>query len=156
VVLPDGTRRTVPANSHFHAATGTERYTAHAAPESSPLTGGSGPRTRRAPLGRVCAARSGDKGGNANIGVWARDEATFSWLRDFLTTQKLVELLPEAADLTVRRFELANLYALNFVVVGLLGEGVASSTRPDPQAKGLGEYLRSRHVDIPETLLEQP
>jgi hypothetical protein len=156
VVLPDGTRRTVPANSHLHAATGTGRYTAHAAPESSPPTGGSGPRTRRAPLGRVCAARSGDKGGNANIGVWARDEATFSWLRDFLTTQKLVELLPEAADLTVRRFELANLYALNFVVVGLLGEGVASSTRPDPQAKGLGEYLRSRHVDIPETLLEQP
>ena len=53
-------------------------------------------------------------------------------------------LLPEAAGLEVRRFELPNIRALNFVVVGLLGEGVASSTAFDAQAKGLGEYLRSR------------
>jgi len=53
----------------------------------------------------------------------------------------------------VRRFELPNLAALNFVVVGLLGQGVAASTRPDPQAKGLGEYLRSRYADIPAALL---
>ena len=56
------------------------------------------------------------------------------------------QLIPEAADLEVRRYELPNLKALNFVVVGLLGEGVASSTRFDPQAKSLGEYLRSRVV----------
>jgi hypothetical protein len=64
------------------------------------------------------------------------------------------ELLPEAADLEIRRFELPNLRALNFVVVGILGDGVASATRPDPQAKGLGEYLRSRPADVPVALLE--
>jgi hypothetical protein len=108
----------------------------------------------RAPLGRVCAARSGDKGGNANIGLWARDTAGYDWLRSYLTVERLRELLPEAGDLPVRRYELPNLHAVNFVVTGLLGEGVASSTRPDPQAKGLGEYLRSRLVDVPQSLLD--
>jgi hypothetical protein len=110
--------------------------------------------TERAPLGRVCAARSGDKGGNANVGLWTRTAAEYDWLRAHLTVPTLRELLPEAADLVVHRYELPNLYALNFVVVGLLGEGVASSTRPDPQAKGLGEYLRSRLTDIPGSLLK--
>jgi hypothetical protein len=102
----------------------------------------------------VCAARSGDKGGNANVGLWARDAAGYEWLRDYLTTGRLRSLLPEAKDLEVRRFELPNLHALNFVIAGLLGEGVASSARPDPQAKGLGEYLRSRLVTMPAALLE--
>ena len=106
----------------------------------------------RAPLGLVCAARSGDKGGNANVGVWTRDAAAFGWLREYLTAARVRELIPEAAGLPVYRYELANLNALNFVIAGLLGEGVASSARPDPQAKGLGEYLRSRHVDIPAGL----
>ncbi|HEV2239846.1 MAG TPA: exopolyphosphatase, partial [Streptosporangiaceae bacterium] len=118
-----------------------------------PQTRSIGP-TRRVPLGRVCAARSGDKGGNANVGVWTRDAATFGWLRDYLTVDRFGELIPEAARLPVHRYELANLHALNFVVTGLLGAGVAASARPDPQAKGLGEYLRSRHADIPLSLLE--
>ncbi len=109
--------------------------------------------TTQAPLGAVCASRSGDKGGNANVGVWTRDDAGFAWLREYLTVERFRELVPEATDLVVRRYELANLRALNFVIVGLLGEGVASSTRPDPQAKGLGEFLRSRVVDVPTTLL---
>jgi hypothetical protein len=102
----------------------------------------------------VCAARSGDKGGNANIGVWTRDARGFAWLREYLSVEKLRELVPEVAELPVRRFELPNLNALNFVVAGLLGSGVAASTRPDPQAKGLGEYLRSRFADIPVELLK--
>ena len=106
-----------------------------------------------APLGRICAARSGDKGGNANIGIWTRDPAAYPWLRDYLTVDRLRVLLPECAPLDVRRFELPNLSALNFVIIGLLGEGVAASTRPDPQAKGLGEYLRSRTAEIPAALL---
>jgi hypothetical protein len=110
--------------------------------------------TRRAPLGLVCGARSGDKGGNANVGLWTPSPAAFGWLREYLDVARFRELLPEAAGLEVRRYELPNLSALNFVVVGLLGEGVAASTRPDPQAKGLGEYLRSRHADIPVLLLE--
>ncbi len=105
------------------------------------------------PLGTVIGARSGDKGGNANVGLWARSAEGWHWLVSYLTIDMFRTLLPEADDLEVRRFEFPNLYALNFVVVGLLGEGVASSTRPDPQAKGLGEYLRSRLVDIPVDLL---
>lgn len=106
----------------------------------------------RAPLGLVCGARSGDKGGNANVGLWTRRDDEYAWLRSYLTEDRFKELLPEAADLPVRRYELPNLRALNFVVVGLLGDGVASSARPDPQAKGLGEYVRSRHVDLPGEL----
>jgi hypothetical protein len=110
--------------------------------------------TVRAPLGRVFGARSGDKGGNANVGVWARNEAAYRFLDEFLNVERLRELIPEARALVVRRYELPNLLALNFVVVGLLGEGVSSSTRIDPQAKGLGEWLRARVVELPVELLE--
>ncbi|HVD89047.1 MAG TPA: acyclic terpene utilization AtuA family protein, partial [Jatrophihabitantaceae bacterium] len=109
--------------------------------------------TVRVPLGHIAAARSGDKGGNANVGVWVKDPAAYDWLRGYLTVELFRELVPEAANLTVERYQLPNLRALNFVVVGLLGAGVAASTRPDPQAKGLGEYLRSRLVDVPASLL---
>jgi Acyclic terpene utilisation family protein AtuA len=110
--------------------------------------------TVRAPLGRVFGARSGDKGGNANVGVWARNQRAYRYLEGFLTVERFRELIPEARDLDVRRYELPNLLALNFVVGGLLGEGVSSSTRIDPQAKGLGEWLRARVVDLPAELLE--
>jgi hypothetical protein len=110
--------------------------------------------TQRAPLGRVVGARSGDKGGNANIGVWALDDAGYAWLASLLTEGRVRELLgPEAAELPIEVHLLPNLRALNVVVHGLLGDGVAASTRPDPQAKGLGEYLRSRIVDVPTALL---
>lgn len=126
---------------------------AGAAPEQD----GAGPQaatdTRRVPLGTIIGARSGDKGGNANVGLWARSSEAWPWLDSSLTIEAFRALLPEADDLEVRRYALPNLAALNFVVVGLLGEGVASSTRPDPQAKGLGEYLRSRSVDVPVGLL---
>ena len=101
----------------------------------------------------MCGARSGDKGGNANVGVWALSNAGYDWLRATLTVERFKQLVTEAAPLEVRRFELPNLRALNFVVVGLLGDGVASSTRFDPQAKGLGEYLRSRFLDVPDALV---
>ncbi len=107
------------------------------------------------PLGRLCGARSGDKGGNANVGFWARDERAYAWLCAELTVARLRELLTEAADLEVRRFELPNLRALNFVVIGLIAPGVAATTRPDAQAKGLGEYLRSRYVLAPAELVTQ-
>ncbi|KIR62685.1 acyclic terpene utilization AtuA family protein [Micromonospora haikouensis] len=106
-------------------------------------------RTRRGALGEVVGARSGDKGGDANLGVWARTDATWAWLRGWLTVERLAELLPETAPLTVQRHELPNLRAVNFVIRGLLGQGVAASTRFDPQAKALGELLRSRVVDLP-------
>jgi hypothetical protein len=107
----------------------------------------------RVPLGAVVGARSGDKGGNANVGFWARDDDAARWLLGWLTEERFRTLLPEADGLAVDVHPLPNLRAVNVVVHGLLGEGVASSTRFDPQAKGLGEYLRSRLVDVPVTLL---
>ncbi len=103
----------------------------------------------RGALGKVIGARSGDKGGDANVGVWVRQPAAYPWLCATMTTEEFQRLIPEAADLEVERHALPNLYALNFVVKGLLGEGVASSTRLDPQAKSLGEYLRARVAEIP-------
>jgi hypothetical protein len=105
------------------------------------------------PLGRLCGARSGDKGGNANVGLWTTSPARYAWLRQYLTTDRFKELLTEAADLRVDRYELPNLLALNFVVHGLLAPGVSGTARPDAQAKGLGEYLRSRVVTVPAGLI---
>lgn len=109
--------------------------------------------TVKVPLGTVFGARSGDKGGNANVGVWARSDAGYVWLESFLTVERFKELFAEARDLEVLRTELPNLRSLNFVIIGLLGEGVASSTRVDPQAKAAGEYLRAKLVDLPMSLL---
>ncbi|MDI1455351.1 DUF1446 domain-containing protein [Streptomyces sp. ATE26] len=108
---------------------------------------------RRAPLGLVAGARSGDKGGNANVGVWARSDEAWRWLAHELTADRFRELIPESRDLPVTRHVLPHLRALNFVVTGILGAGVAAQARFDPQAKALGEWLRSRHLDIPEALL---
>jgi hypothetical protein len=149
--LPTGER--VPIAPPVHFAPVAEEG---APPQPWAGTGAPASRTgalRRAPLGAVAGARSGDKGGDANLGVWARTDASFGWLREFLTVGRLRELLPEAATLEVDRYELPNLRALNFVLHGLLGRGVGASTRFDPQAKALGEWLRSRYVDVPEELL---
>ena len=127
--------------------------TDHAEPADSdtgtPPTGA----TVRLPLGTLIGARSGDKGGNANVGLWARSDEAWTWLDGELDLERFRQLLPEAHDLTVLRYAFPKLRSINFVIVGLLGEGVASSTRPDPQAKGLGEYLRSRLVDVPVHLV---
>jgi lipid-binding SYLF domain-containing protein len=86
--------------------------------------------------------------------VWARDARAWAWLREFLTEERLRELIPEARGLPVERYEFPSFLAVNFLIVGLLGEGVASSTRSDPQAKTLSEYLRARFAPIPVELLE--
>ncbi|WP_327707327.1 DUF1446 domain-containing protein [Streptomyces decoyicus] len=118
-------------------------------PLPEPLPAGA---ARRGPLGRIAGARSGDKGGSANVGVWARTDQAWRWLAHELTVERFRELLPETAELPVDRHVLPNLRALNFVVDGLLGEGVAAQARFDPQAKAVGEWLRARHMDIPEVL----
>jgi hypothetical protein len=128
---------------------GEVTITPHPGPDASAPDGP----TRRAPLGALFGARSGDKGGNANLGVFARDDAAWAWLDAFLTVDKLQELLPEAAPLRVERFRLPGIRSLNFVVHGLLQEGVAASSRQDGQAKSLGEWLRARFVELPEALL---
>ena len=126
---------------------------ASVAAPAEPSAAAPGGATRRAPLGAVYGARSGDKGGNANLGVFARSDAAWAWLDQFLTEERLRELLPEVAELPVDRYRLPNIRSLNFVVHGLLEEGVAASTRQDPQAKSLGEWLRARLVELPEALL---
>jgi hypothetical protein len=144
-VLPDGRRVPVPPPQDTQAL-------AAVPPPDLPGALPPGP-TRRAPLGLVAGARSGDKGGNANVGVWARTDDAWRWLAHELTAERFRQLIPESRDLPVTRHVLANLRALNFVVEGILGAGVAARHRFDPQAKALGEWLRSRHLDIPETLL---
>jgi hypothetical protein len=122
-----------------------------------PLTGLAAPAvtgpSRRLPLGTLAGARSGDKGGDANVGLWVRTDAAYRWLAGLITEDTVRELLPETAALPVRITRLPGIRAVNVVVEGLLGLGVAYQARFDPQAKGLGEWLRSRHVDIPESLL---
>ncbi len=145
VVLPDGSVRTVSSvvpvlEAEVEAAPG---------PRATPPGGP----TVRAPLGRAFGTRSGDKGGDANLGIFALSDEAWAWLDHFLTTERLAELLPEAGEHRIDRYPLPNIRALNFVIRGLLEEGVAASTRQDPQAKGLGEWLRARYVDLPEALL---
>jgi hypothetical protein len=157
VVLPDGSRRRIEPSANTRMLAPAEEPPLPvplprllAAGRSGPSPGGT---TRRVPLGRVAGARSGDKGGDANVGVWVRSETAWRWLAHTLTVELFQELLPEAKELVVTRHTLPNLWALNFVVEGLLGQGAASQARFDPQAKAVGEWLRARYVDVPEVLL---
>jgi hypothetical protein len=111
----------------------------------------------RVPLGTFVHARSGDKGGDANVGLWVgqgprRDERV-AWLLDFVSVDRVRALVPEAVPLDIELYPLPNLGGVNILIRGLLGEGVAATSRFDPQAKGLGEWVRSRLVEIPEGLL---
>ena len=143
-VLPDGERRIIPALPVTQALAEVADPPVPPAPK--------GP-TRCVPLGTAFGARSGDKGGDSNVGVWAANDAGYAWLAHHLTPARVRELLPETADLEIRRTLLPNLRAVNLVLVGLLGEGVSSAYRFDPQGKAVGEWLRSRFVDLPEELL---
>ena len=122
-------------------------------PTPGPDVTAPGGSTTRAPLGRVIGTRSGDKGGNANLGVFVRSDEAWAWVRDFLTVDELRRLLPETAELPIDRYLLPAIRSMNFLIHGLLQEGVAASTRQDGQAKSLGEWLRARHVEVPDALL---
>ncbi|CAN5570318.1 DUF1446 domain-containing protein [soil metagenome] len=152
VVHADGSREVVPDPTTF-AETGADvgrRPSPYPAPADS--------LTRRMPLGTFVHARSGDKGGDANLGLWVVHDGSpkyvdrVTWLTKLVTPRKVRELVPEAADLDIEVYVLPNLGAVNVLIRGLLGEGVAASTRFDPQAKGLGEWVRSRSVQIQEGL----
>ncbi len=153
-VMPDGTRKTIrPSEQTLELAPAEGADLPMPLPQLVAAGRPARSLTREVPLGRIAGARSGDKGGDANVGVWVRSEMAWRWLAHTLTVEKFQELLPETAVLKVTRHVLPNLWALNFVVEGLLGEGVASQARFDPQAKAVGEWLRSRYLDIPEVLL---
>jgi hypothetical protein len=151
VVLADGTRIDIaPPSTTVEKPEGLPVEGPEATPSGA---------TSRVPLGELAYARSGDKGGDANIGVWIpadapNRDAAIAWLLDLLTPERIRELLPETKDLVVETYALPNLGGLNILVRGILGQGVAASSRLDPQAKALGEWLRARHVDIPEAFLK--
>jgi Acyclic terpene utilisation family protein AtuA len=153
VVHADGRREVVADPTEF----GEPDHEAGRRP--SPFAAPADSLTRRVPLGTFVHARSGDKGGDANLGLWvAHDgsgkyDARVTWLAKLITPRKVRELVPEAADLDVEVYVLPNLGGVNVLIRGLLGEGVAASTRFDPQAKGLGEWVRSRMVHVQEGLL---
>ncbi|SFT05542.1 acyclic terpene utilization AtuA family protein [Saccharopolyspora flava] len=144
VVLDDGTRIEVEAPAE------TEKPFQPVHPEPTERETGE---TRRVPLGLLAHARSGDKGGNSNVGLWVSDPAAWPWLRGLLTTEELRRLMPEAEDLEIVRHEFPNLRAVHFVLRGLLGTGGSSNLRVDPIGKAVGEFLRARHVDVPVELL---
>jgi hypothetical protein len=111
--------------------------------------------TLNKPLGELFGARSGDKGGCANIGVWAKNENAFSFLNNYLTVEKIKELMPDIREFEIDRYELPNILSLNFYIHDILEDGVSSNTRKDGQAKSLGEYLRAKYADIPKSLFEE-
>jgi hypothetical protein len=165
VVHPDGTTELVPSVAAASPGGGGEdtrpARSSLGSPSPTkpprPLPAAPPLASRRVPLGTFVHARSGDKGGDANLGLWVADAAAHpervSWLLDFVTADQVRRLVPEADELDVEVHPLPNLGAVNVVLHGLLGEGVAASSRFDPQAKALGEWVRSRHVDVPEELL---
>ncbi|MAT61201.1 MAG: hypothetical protein CMH41_06115, partial [Micrococcales bacterium] len=199
VVEIDGSRLALTEGDPFPPEVAIEPLTAPPI-ERFPVGGDS---QVRVPLGWIAGARSGDKGGNANVGVWIPDpveieavalaagevdalvdplvqtaedvtqlwkiddalvvaaEATkradhsYQWLRTLLDQPESVErLIPEATGLEIQVVALPNLRAVNVVITGLLGKGVSENASLDPQAKGLGEYLRSRQVSFPRDLLD--
>jgi hypothetical protein len=104
-------------------------------------------------LGTLIGARSGDKAGSANLGAWARSDDAYAWLASYLTVDRLRQLMPELEGLRVERHLFSNLRGMNFLIYQYLGDGVSACTRIDPQGKGLGEYLVSRVVSVPTSLV---
>jgi hypothetical protein len=149
----DGTSEAIPAPSP-HVAGGQLAGPTQPPPASSAPAPWTADELVVASLGDLVHARSGDKGGDANLGVWVRDRDAWEWLKSSLTVDELRRLLPETSELAISRYELPNLGAVNFVIRGLLGAGATSSLRLDAQAKALGEWLRARSTKVPQSLVK--
>ena len=104
-------------------------------------------------FGDLYGTRSGDKGGCANLGIWAKNSHSFAFLYNFLTVNKLKELLPDLKEFKIERYELSNIYSLNFYIHDILQDGVSSNDRKDAQAKSLGEYLRVKKIKVPQSII---
>ncbi len=119
--------------------------------ELAPAPGGA---TTTIALGRLFGTRSGDKGGNANCGVWAKTADAYAFLHQYLTVDEFKRLCPDFAGYEIERYEMPNMLSMNFYIRGILGTGAVSNNRIDKQAKSMGEYLRAKHIDVPASLLE--
>ena len=146
-VIVDGKESVVPLAVKGRGKKGSRRKPAVKIPRTP------GGKRVKVPLGRIFATRSGDKGGNANLGVWAKSPEAYAFLRKFLSSERLAELLPDLRGYEIERYEMPNLLAVNFYIKGILGDGVAASFRADPQAKTLGEYLRAKIIKAPASLV---
>lgn len=159
VVHADGTREVIADGGEYVEQVAPAEIDPTLGLRPSPYPAPTDTMTRRMPLGTFVHARSGDKGGNANLGLWVKHDDSpkyaerVQWLAKMFNPRKVRELVPEAKDLDIEVFVLPNLGAVNVVIHGLLGDGVAASTRFDPQAKGLGEWVRSRIVHIQQDLV---
>ena len=102
-------------------------------------------------LGDMAHARSGDKGNTANIGVVARDDSSFAWLRTHLTEARVARHLGALGVGSVRRYELPALRAFNFVIEKALAGGASRSLRLDSQGKALGMALLELRLPGPES-----
>ncbi|KAI1630020.1 hypothetical protein EDD37DRAFT_78104 [Exophiala viscosa] len=113
--------------------------------------------TRKARLGNICLARSGDKGANINFGIFVRKAEQYPWLQAFMTRARLQELMGEdwKEDFFIERMEFANIQAVHFVIYGPLGRGVSSCRLLDALGKGFADYIRDKEVDVPERFLEE-
>ena len=132
----------------------TDGASAHATSAHGTGGGPNGP-TLSVALGELVHARSGDKGGNANVGLWAVTDEAHTWLDEYMSVERFAELVPGTTPDRVTRVPLPNLRALNFVIRGHLGRGVSSSLAFDAQAKGLAEFVLARHVTVPAHLVEE-
>ncbi|KAF0960266.1 acyclic terpene utilization AtuA family protein [Rhodococcus sp. T7] len=146
VVLPDGRREAIATSAVTTVPSQLPEQNPPAVPDSGP--------TRVVELGALVHARSGDKGGNSNVGLWVKDRAHWPWLQGTLTVDELRSLMPEAKDLDIVRHEFAHLGAIHFVLRGLLGTGGSSNLRVDQVGKAVGEYLRAKYVVVPEALFD--
>ncbi|AWK73898.1 hypothetical protein CBI38_22385 [Rhodococcus oxybenzonivorans] len=104
----------------------------------------------KVPVGRIAYARSGDKGGMANVGVAAREKLWFNALRRELTADVVQKYFSDRAIRT-ERFELENLHALNFLLHGILGRGGTSTLRLDPQGKALADAICFLEIELTDT-----
>jgi hypothetical protein len=107
------------------------------------------------PLRTIAFARSGDKGDSANIAVFGRSAAAYSWLRDHLKAALVEEYFRPLGVGRVVRYEVPNLDALNFVLPHVLGGGGSRSLRIDSQGKALGMALLEMNVDVPPHLVAE-
>ncbi|EEH06011.1 conserved hypothetical protein [Histoplasma capsulatum G186AR] len=113
-----------------------------------------GPTTRMR-LGDIALARSGDKGANINLGIFVRSAGQWDWFRSFMTRERMRALLGKDDDgYFIERVEFPKLWAVHFVIYGILGRGVSSSTKLDCLGKGFADYVRDKVVQVPVSVLE--
>ncbi|HLF20726.1 MAG TPA: hypothetical protein VI704_08035 [Bacteroidota bacterium] len=101
---------------------------------------------------RICHGRSGDKGDTANIGLIARKQEYYPVIRKYVTEEKVQRHFEGIVLGKVERYELPNLWALNFLLHEALGGGGTKSLKNDAQGKTLAAALLKMEIDIEETI----